>query len=122
MDFSFVYADMAGDLSNPTIAIAVAVAALVFGAWMVFVLRSRRPLWRTGVMLAVVFALGILGSKIAVFTARGILVARHSEPGVSIGFIGSVPSHIAPTAALILALIIHGLFTLWGLIRPAPRR
>jgi hypothetical protein len=120
MGFSLSSADMSGGLDTPPIAIAVALAALVFGAWLASILRSQRPPLRKGLMLVVVFALAFLGGQVAELLGRMSAVAMYSSPGVGIGFIGRPPQWLAPTAALVLALAFQGVAS-WLRFRPASR-
>ncbi|MDY7226454.1 hypothetical protein [Hyalangium rubrum] len=117
MDFPLVNADMGGDLDNPTIALSIALAAIVFGLLMARVLRAPLPSARKGLLLGGLFALAFPGGRIAEYIAHIILVEQYSAPGVSIGFIGSVPMYTVPLCALLLAGLFHGIATLFTLMR-----
>jgi hypothetical protein len=113
MDFVSGNIELDGGITNPALALANAVAALVFAVWMVSVLRSQRPLSQKSLRLTGVFALAFLGARLAELLARLVLVSMHSAPGLEVGFLGHPPLFLAPLAAVFLALAFQGLSGLW---------
>jgi hypothetical protein len=108
MQFTPEFIDMDGGLTNPSLAIAVVVAAIIFGIWMMRILRSRRPPLKKGIRLALAYGVSLIGTQMCLMMARLLMTSSHPQ-GVQVGFIGDIPLLAGPTAALILGAILYGL-------------
>jgi len=120
MQFTPEFIDMDGGLTNPSLAMAVVVAAIAFGIWMMLILRSRRSPLKKGIRLAVVYGLSFIGTQLCLVVARLIMSASLPQ-GVQVGSIGDIALLVGPTAALILAAMLYGLSWFWRNEPPYPR-
>lgn len=108
MPFTPEFIDMDGGITHPYLAMAVAVAAIGFGIWMMFILRSRHPPVKKGIRFAVAYGLSLIGTQLCLMVAR-LLMSASLPQGVQVGSIGDIPFLAGPTAALILGALLYGL-------------
>ena len=109
-------------LGNAAVAWAIAISALLFGAWMARVLMSSRLLSRKAPLLAVLLVSSIVGSgflqTLAIWTQASM--AAFTIPG-EVGCIGErAPALLGPAATLVSALVFSSAGWLWRRVR-SPR-
>ena|SRR5438067_6031860 len=113
MDLEPVAVDLDPGLSNPIVAVTLAICCIAFAAWLVLVARSRMPTGRKARRLVVAFVVGSLASNAVPQMVNGLgtwAYTRLKGQHPSIGVIGNSPGlWLAPAIAVALALVVVGM-------------
>ncbi|NMO19881.1 hypothetical protein HPC49_20220 [Pyxidicoccus fallax] len=120
MNFSLTHVDIDCGLGNPFIAVAVGLGALLFGAWMALVLRSRRSIPRKALYLGGILAGSVIGSWcLQALALMAMTLRSHGGHVLQVGCIESPPAFVGPVATLGCAVLLFAALSVWHRARRA---
>src|SRR4051812_48120233 len=104
MDWEPVAVDLNPGLSNPIVAVTLAICCVAFAAWLVLAARSRVPAGRKARRLMIALVVGSVASRAVPLMVNGLgtwAYTRLKGQHPSIGVIGNSPGlWLAPTIAV----------------------